>query len=152
MQTDDTDRRLLRQLQAAPDLAIAELADRANVSAATARRRLERMRAAGLLRGPRAVIDWEALGYRVEVSLRIAIDKTVPGAFDLFLDEARKIPEVTEIQTFLGRVDLRLSVRARDMADYQRLYRDRILALPHMADIEALVRVATVFERESLPL
>ncbi|WP_138466892.1 Lrp/AsnC family transcriptional regulator [Poseidonocella sp. HB161398] len=152
MHIDDTDRRLLRQLQADPALGFAELADRANVSAATARRRLERLREAGVLNGPRAVIDWDALGYRVEVSLRIAIDKTVPGAFDRFLEEARKIPEVTEIQTFLGRVDLRLSVRARDMADYQRIYRDRILSLPHMADIEALVRVATIFERESLPL
>ena len=152
MQTDDTDRRLLRQLQADPALAIADLAERANVSAATARRRLDRLREAGVLNGPRAVIGWDALGYRVEVSLRIAIDKTVPGAFERFLDAARAIPEVTEIQTFLGRVDLRLSVRARDMADYQRIYRDQILTLPHMADIEALVRVATVFERESLPL
>lgn len=152
MQTDETDRRLLRQLQAAPDLPVTELAERAHVTPATARRRLERLRAAGVLRGPRAVIDWAALGYEVEVSLRIALDKTVPGAFDAFLDAAREIPEVTEIQTFLGRVDLRLSVRARDMADYQRLYRDRILSLPHIADIEALVRVATIFERESLPL
>lgn len=152
MQIDETDRRLLRQFQADPGLPIADLAERANVSTATARRRLDRLRETGVLRGPRAVIDWDALGYRVEVSLRIAVDKTVPGAFDEFMAAARKIPEVTEIQTFLGRVDLRLSVRARDMADYQRLYRDQILGLPHMADIEALVRVATIFERESLPL
>lgn len=152
MQVDETDRRLLRQLQAAPDLPTVELAERANVTPATARRRLDRLRDAGILKGPRAVIGWAALGYDVEVSLRIALDKTVPGAFDAFVSAAREIPEVTEIQTFLGRVDLRLSVRARDMADYQRLYRDHILALPHIADIEALVRVATIFERESLPL
>lgn len=152
MQIDETDRRLLRQFQADPGLPIADLAERASVSVATARRRLDRLRETGVLRGPRAVIDWDALGYRVEVSLRIAVDKTVPGAFEEFMEAARRIPEVTEIQTFLGRVDLRLSVRARDMADYQRLYRDQILGLPHMADIEALVRVATIFERESLPL
>jgi len=152
MQIDETDRRLLRQLQADPDLSINDLAERANVTPATARRRLDRLREAGVMRGPRAVIDWAALGWRVEVSLRIQLDKTVPGAFDQFVAAARAIPEVNEIQTFLGRVDLRLSVLARDMADYQRLYRDHILALPHMADIEALVRVATIVERESLPL
>jgi Lrp/AsnC family transcriptional regulator len=33
------------------------------------------------------------------------------------------VPEVLEIQTFLGRVDVRLSVIARDMAHYQEIYR-----------------------------
>lgn len=152
MQTDETDRRLLRQFQADASLSIADLADRANVTPATARRRLDRLREAGIFRGPRVVIDWAALGYEVEVSLRLTLDKTNPDAFDQCLAAAREIPEVTEIQTFLGRVDLRLSVLARDMEHYQQIYRDRILRLPHIADIEALMRVATILERESLPL
>jgi len=59
---------------------------------------------------------------------------------------------VVEIQTFLGRVDVRLYVIARDMAHYQQLYRDRILALPHIAELEALMTVATLKNDESLPL
>jgi Lrp/AsnC family transcriptional regulator len=59
---------------------------------------------------------------------------------------------VLEIQTFLGRVDLRLSVIARDMAQYQQLYRDRILTLPHIADIEALMHIARVKSDETLPI
>ena len=47
------------------------------------------------------------------------------------------------IQTFLGRVDVRLSVIARDMPHYQTIYRKQILTLPHIADIEALMHVAT---------
>lgn len=78
------------------------------------------MAQAGLLRGNHAVIDWAALGYSVEVSLRITLDKTVPTAFDEFTESARAIPEVLEIQSFLGRVDTRLSVIARDMAHYRR--------------------------------
>ncbi|MFO7920506.1 MAG: Lrp/AsnC ligand binding domain-containing protein, partial [Nioella sp.] len=98
------------------------------------------------------VIDWNALGYTVEVSLRITLDKTQDRAFDAFLAAAREIPEVQEIQTFLGRVDTRLSVLARDMAHYQEVYRERILALPHIADIEALMHVATIKDAETLPL
>jgi Lrp/AsnC family transcriptional regulator len=33
-----------------------------------------------------------------------------------------------------------------------RIYRDRILALPHIADIEALMLVATIKDAEGLPL
>jgi Lrp/AsnC family transcriptional regulator len=104
------------------------------------------------LRGTRAVIDWRALGWSVEVSLRFTLDKTQPDAFDAFLAAARAVPEVLEIQTFLGSVDARLAVIARDMAHYQRIYRERILTLPHIADIEALMHVARLEEREALPL
>ncbi|MCE8442368.1 Lrp/AsnC family transcriptional regulator, partial [Rhodovulum sulfidophilum] len=55
---DDADRRLLRYLQAEPALSTADLAERAGLTAATCWRRLEKLRAKGVLRGIRAVIDW----------------------------------------------------------------------------------------------
>ena len=149
---DDLDRRILRQLQAEPALSHSELGERAGVSALKVTRRLGRLQEAGILKGQHAIINWAALGYAVGVSLRITLDKTQPRAFDDFMDAAREIAEVTEIQTFLGRVDVRLSVIARDMPHYQDIYRDQILALPHIADIEALMTVATVKADESLPL
>ncbi len=149
---DDTDRRILRQLQADPTLSGAELAERAGINAATCWRRLERLRERGVLRGSRAVIDWRALGYTVEVSLRVTLDKTVPRAFEDLADAARQIPEVLEIQTFLGQVDVRLGLIARDLAHYQQLYRERILTLPHIADLEALMHVARIKTDETVPL
>ncbi|MEM8774362.1 MAG: Lrp/AsnC family transcriptional regulator [Pseudomonadota bacterium] len=149
---DDIDRRILRQYQHDPELRTADLAEVCSVPTATCARRLERMTSAGVLRGNHAVIDWRTLGYEVEVSLRITLDKTNPRAFDEFTEDARNIPEVIEIQTFLGRVDMRLSVIARDMAHYQEIYRDAILTLPHIADIEALMLVARIKSDEVLPL
>jgi Lrp/AsnC family transcriptional regulator len=149
---DDTDRRILRQYQHDPTLGPAELAQLAGVTPATCARRLDRMTQAGIIRGNHAVINWRALGYEVEVSLRITLDKTAPRAFDEFMQDARNIPEAVEIQTFLGRVDVRLSVIARDMAHYQEIYRTAILTLPHIADIEALMHVARIKTDEVLPL
>jgi Lrp/AsnC family transcriptional regulator len=149
---DDIDRRLLRLLQDDPGAPQADLADRARLTTSTAARRLERLRAEGIVRGDHAVIDWAALGYAVEVSLRFTLDKTDPRAFDDFLAAARAVPEVIAIQTFLGRVDVRLSVIARDLAHYQEIYRARILTLPHIADLEALMHLATIREEERLPL
>ncbi|NNL36629.1 MAG: Lrp/AsnC family transcriptional regulator [Silicimonas sp.] len=149
---DDTDRRLLRHFLAEPDLATGDLADRAGLTAASCWRRLEKLTAAGVIRGRHAKIDWRALGYEVEVSLRITLDKTNPRAFDDFIAAARGVPEVTEIQTFLGRVDVRIVVLARDMPHYQEVYRDRILPLPHIADIEALMTVAAIKTEAGLPV
>lgn len=152
MQIDDMDRRLLRYYQADPGISAAALAQLCGLTRAACWRRLERLRSGGVIRGLRGVIDWRKLGYGVEVSLRVSVDKTSQGSVDAVIAKARKIPEVVEIQTFLGRVDLRLSVRAKDMQHYQRIYRDHILTLPHIADIEALVRVATIKEDENLPI
>ena len=149
---DDTDRRLLRQLQNDPAATLQALAARAGVSAQLATRRLERLRANGVLKGQRARIDWRALGYAVEVSLRFTLEKSDPNAFERFIAAAREVPEVIEIQTFLGRVDVRLSVIARDLRHYHDLYRARIVTLPHVADIEALMQLATIKTDERLPI
>jgi Lrp/AsnC family transcriptional regulator len=152
MPIDDADRRLLRHLQADPDLGIAALAARANLTESTASRRLDRLRARGILCGVEGVIDWRRLGWDVAVSLRFTLDKTDPRAFDDFLAGARAVPEVLEIQTFLGRVDARLYVIARTLTHYQEVYRTRILTLPHVADIEALMHIAEIKSGKGLPL
>lgn len=152
MLIDETDRRILRHALADPAASRADLAERAGVTPATLWRRMERLADQGAIKGLRAVIDWHAMGYAVEVSLRFTLDKTNPRAFDEFIDAARLVPEVIGIETFLGRVDVRLNVIARDMAQYQEIYRNRILALPHIAEVEALMLIATIKESEGLPL
>jgi Lrp/AsnC family transcriptional regulator len=150
--SDATDRRILRQLLADPDVSNADLAERAGVTPASLWRRLDRMREAGVIQAIETRIDWRKLGYEVEVSLRFTLDKTEPRAFDDFIAAARLVPEVIEIQTFLGSVDLRLSVIARDMAHWQQIYRESILTLPHVADSDALMLVSTIKNVQALPL
>ena len=149
---DSTDRRILRQLLAEPEAANDTLAERAGVTSAALWRRLERMREAGVVKGVQARIDWRAMGWAVEVSLRFTLDKTNPRAFDEFLAALRQVPEVIEIQSFLGSVDWRASVIARDMAHWQQVYRDRILTLPHLAELDALMLVATIKDSGELAL
>ncbi|WBU51920.1 Lrp/AsnC family transcriptional regulator [Paracoccus sp. SCSIO 75233] len=149
---DEADRRILRQLLADPDQPAARLAERAGVTPATLWRRLEKLRASGVIQRQEARIDWRKLGYEVEVSLRFTLDKTNPRAFDEFTAAAREVPEVIEIQTFLGSVDFRLSVIARDMAHWQEIYRERILTLPHVEASDALMLVSTIKNSVELPL
>jgi Lrp/AsnC family transcriptional regulator len=148
----DTDRRMLRLWQSDPSLSVADLASAVGQSAAKTTRRIDQMVDMGVIESVGHDVDWGKLGYSVEVSLRITLDKTQARAFDEFIDAARGVPEVIEVQTFLGRVDVRLSVIARNMAHYQQLYRINILTLPHIADVEALMQVATVKSDVGLPL
>tara|TARA_B100000963_G_scaffold179055_1_gene155617 strand:- start:208 stop:585 length:378 start_codon:yes stop_codon:yes gene_type:complete len=115
-------------------------------------RKLSKLRNEGIILGKEAIINWQKLGFDVEVSLRITLDKTQSSAFDEFLAAARLIPQVIELQTFVGRVDVRLSVIAKDMADYQHIYREQILKLPHMSDVEALLHISRIKSYEVLPV
>lgn len=149
---DDIDRSLMRQLQGDATLSVAQLAELTGLSQTPCARRLDRLERDGVIAGRDVVIDLAALGYDVEVSLRVTLDKTARLAFDEFIAGAKEVPEVTTIQTLLGRVDVRLTVIARDLTHYQEIYRERILALPHIADIEALMLVKTVKDNTSLPI
>ena len=112
---DDLDNRILRYLQNDPESSVANLAEKAATTSPVVSRRLAKLQQTGYVLGHELILDWSALGFEVQVSLRVTLDKTEPSAFDEFLSAARNIKEVLEIQTFLGMVDVRLSVVARDM-------------------------------------
>ena len=149
---DDIDRRLLRLLQNDAIRSIPDLDEAAGLSAAPCWRRIEKLEKAGVIRERRVVIDKKKLGFEVQVFLRITLDKTQSNAFDAFIHAARKIPEVETIQTLLGRVDIRMDVIARDLEHYQHLYKTKILALPNIAEIEALMLVSELKNSEGLPI
>ena len=128
MQVDDIDRRLLRHLQDDGSLTMAELAERAGLSSGACWRRVEKLESSGVIEGRELILDYRQMGYAVEVYLRITLDKTQSNAFDEFIRAAQKITEVAAIQSLLGRVDIRMDVRARDLAHYQEIYKTRILA------------------------
>jgi len=149
---DATDLKILKALQFDASLSVSDLGKRSGVSAAVVTRRIAAMERAGVIEGWTVDLDPRALGYEVSVSLRITLDKTAPRAFDDFIAAAREVAEIDAIQTLLGRVDVRLNVLARDLEHYQEIYRDKILALPNVLDIEALMLISDVKTVHELPL
>ena len=146
------DRRMLRILQTEPEASLSVLADKIGISGSALTRRLVDLRQKNIIKRTRATVDWKALGYEIEVSLRIRFDKSSPRALDEIIAAARQIDEVIEIQTFIGQVELRLGVIAFDLAHYQQLYRSKILTLPHLVDIEALMHIGRIKNERLLPL
>jgi Lrp/AsnC family transcriptional regulator len=152
LEVDNMDRRLLRLLQEDAGQSVARLAEEAGLSTGACWRRLERLERDGVILGREVEIDYRALGFDIQVFLRVTLDKTRPDAFDSFLRAARLVPEVDEIQTLLGRVDIRLEVRARNLAHYQQIYREQILALPNISEIEALMLVSEMKNTTRIPV
>ncbi|MDV7144183.1 Lrp/AsnC family transcriptional regulator [Tropicimonas sp. TH_r6] len=150
IELDQTDRALLRALREDATLATGELGRRLGLSQPAAWRRLKRLTESGVLAGRRLVLDREALGFGVTVFLGIKLATKGRVSLDEFERAAAAIPEVQTIEHVLGLYDYRLRVVARDLSDFERVLRRRIMTLPGAGNVEANVLMSE--ERLAGPL
>ncbi len=147
---DDLDRDLLRALARDGRASAGALSRRFGVSQPVAWRRIRRMRDAGILRGPRLILDNQALGYGVTVFLGVKLAARGRVALEDFERAVSAIPEVQTVEHVLGLYDYRLRVVARDIPDFERILRRRIMTLPGAGEVEANVLLSE--ERRPGPL
>ena len=136
---DDTDRAILRELVAEGTLSAGELGRRLRLSQPAAWRRVRRLEDAGVLKGLAVEVDRETLGFGVTVFLGIKLATKGRVSLEDFERAATAIPEVQVVQHVLGLFDYRLRVVARDLTDFERVLRRRIMTLPGVGNVEANV-------------
>ncbi|WP_391483260.1 Lrp/AsnC family transcriptional regulator [Nereida sp. NH-UV-3] len=102
-------------------------------------RRLQKLQAAGVFKGRRVKLDAEKLGFGVTVFLGVKLATKGRVSLDDFERAVIAIPEVQTAEHMLGLYDYRLRVVARDLADFERILRRRIMTLPGAGDVEANV-------------
>lgn len=147
---DDTDRGMLRALSLEGDLTAGALGRRFGLSQPAAWRRVKRMEEAGILSGLRLEVDRAALGFGVTVFLGVKLATKGRVSLEDFERAVQAIPEVQVVQHVLGMFDYRLRVVARDIADFERVLRRRIMTLPGLGQVEANVLLTE--ERRMGPL
>ena len=147
---DDLDRALLRELSLEGDLSAGELGRRFGLSQPATWRRVKRLEEAGLLSGLRVEVDRAALGFGVTVFLGVKLATKGRVSLEDFERAVQAIPEVQVVQHVLGLFDYRLRVVARDIADFERVLRRRIMTLPGLGQVEANVLLTE--ERRPGPL
>jgi len=144
---DTTDRALLRALRDDATQTAAELGRALGLSQPAAWRRVRRLTEAGAIAGRRLVLDREALGFGVTVFLGVKLAGKGRPSLQNFERAVSAIPEVQTVEHVLGLYDYRLRVTARDLPDFERVLRRRIMALPGVGPVEANV----LLSEERLP-
>jgi Lrp/AsnC family transcriptional regulator, leucine-responsive regulatory protein len=147
---DDIDRAMLRALSLEGDISAGALGRRFGLSQPAAWRRVRRMEEAGIIRGLRMEVDRAALGFGVTVFLGVKLATRGRVSLEDFERAVQAIPEVQVVQHVLGLFDYRLRVVARDIADFERVLRRRIMTLPGLGQVEANVLLTE--ERRMGPL
>ena len=122
LHVDATDRRILSLLLEDGRRTYDDIAGRVRLSAPSVKRRVDRLRASGALRGFTAVVDHAALGWGTEALVELFYR---PGTT---LDEVGRTlgahPEVVEAWSVTGEADAIARVRTEDNVDLERLIID----------------------------
>ena len=147
---DPLDRTLLRALVADGTRTAASLARERDLSPSLVARRMRRLEEGGAIRGRRVVLDRAALGFGVTVFLGVKLAAKGRVSLEDFERAVTAIPEVQTVQHVLGLYDYRLRVVARDISDFERVLRRRIMTLPGVGSVDANVLLSE--ERRPGPL
>ncbi len=136
---DDIDRGLIRALVRDASQSASALGRRFGLSQPATWRRIRRLEQAGVIRGRRLRLNAEALGFGVTVFLGVKLATKGRVSLDDFERAVAAIPEVQTVEHVLGLYDYRLRVVARDLPDFERVLRRRIMTLPGAGEVEANV-------------
>jgi Lrp/AsnC family transcriptional regulator, leucine-responsive regulatory protein len=147
---DDLDRGILRILGSDGTVSAGEIGRVLGLSQPAAWRRVRRLEDAGVLAGRRVEVDREKLGFGVTVFLGVKLATKGRVSLEDFERAVQAIPEVQVVQHVLGLFDYRLRVVARDLSDFERVLRRRIMTLPGVGNVEANVLLTE--ERRPGPL
>ncbi|WP_324753038.1 Lrp/AsnC family transcriptional regulator [Roseovarius sp. Pro17] len=136
---DDMDRRILRALVQDATQSASALGRKLGLSQPATWRRVKRLHDTGVIKGQRLDLDRERLGFGVAVFLGVKLATKGRVSLDDFERAVSAIPEVQSVEHILGVFDYRLRVVARDISDFERVLRRRIMTLPGVGDVEANV-------------
>ncbi|MFG1676245.1 Lrp/AsnC family transcriptional regulator [Micromonospora sp. NPDC049282] len=114
MQIDAVDQRIIALLVADARASYADIGTRVSLSAPAVKRRVDRLRAAGVIRGFTAVVDPAAVGWTTEAFVELfCAGRTTPAQIGV---AARRHPEVVGAYTVSGEADALVHLRAADIS------------------------------------
>ena len=145
MNIDETDRRILHELQLDARRPNTELAAAANVSPSTIVNRLRSLEERNVIRGYHADVDDAALGRNVEALVSVKLRPKTPAAVDAFLEAAWSFEETVAVWLVTGEYDALVQLSARDMATLSQTVLTSISSAPNVID----ERTSIVFQHRT---
>ena len=148
---DRVDLKILRLLQNNGRLSNAELAETAGVSPATCHRRTQRLFDEGFIARVRAMVAPRKVGMGTLVMVGVVLDRSTPESFAAFEAAVLELKEVLDCNLVAGDFDYLLKIRVRDMADFNKLHGQKLIALPGVRQTRTFFVMKEVKENARLP-
>jgi DNA-binding Lrp family transcriptional regulator len=145
---DSIDDRILRILTTDGRASFATIGSAVNLSAPAVKRRVDRLRAAGVITGFTARVDPGAVGWSTEAYVEVFCNRRVSGAE--IKQRLEPYPEVVEAMTVTGDADALLHMYASDTRHFERVL-SRISAESFVARTRSVLVLSPLLRRDYTP-
>src|SRR5262245_24797319 len=133
---DDVDQRIIASLVSDARASYAEIGSVVALSAPAVKRRVDRLRAAGVIKGYTAVVDPAAVGWTTEAFVELyCTGRTTPAQIAM---AAKRHPEVVSAYTVSGEADALVHLRAADIGHLENAL-ERLRAEPFVTSTRSMV-------------
>ena len=140
---DAVDQRIIALLVADARASFAEIGARVSLSAPAVKRRVDRLRVSGVIKGFTAVIEPAAVGWTTEAFVELfCTGRTTPAQITL---AARRHPEVIGAYTISGQADALVHLRAADIGHLEQAL-ERLRAEPFVTSTRSMVVLSRLVE------
>ena len=151
-QLDRIDRAILKALQSDASISNVMLAGKVNLSPPACLRRVERLKALGVIKGIVALLNPSALDAGTLVFLGVVLDRSTPESFADFEKAVQQVSQCLECHVVTGEVDFFMLVRTKDNESYNRLHAEQLLYLPGVRQIRTFMVLKEVLSKTALPI
>ena len=149
---DDTDRKILAELQKDGRLSVTELGDRIGLSLSPCHRRVRALEHSGVISDYRANIDAAKVGLNFSAIVFATLREGSRENVHAFEKALWAIPEITQAERLFGDPDYMLHVVTEDLKAFQALYDESLLALPSVLRLTSTLVMKSIFQNRPLPL
>ena len=149
---DRTDRAIVRRLQADGRIPNVELADAVSLSPSACLRRVKALEGDGIIAGYRAEVDRVRAGLGLTVFLELTVEGHSRQTSARIEQALMAIPAIVACYVISGTADFLAEVAVPDLASYEQVLLDQILAVPAVVNARSTFAIRTVLSRGPLPL
>jgi Lrp/AsnC family transcriptional regulator len=135
---DETDRRILREMQSDSSRPVTQLAEAVGLSHAPCWRRIQRLRSDGFIAREVAVLDRSKVGFDLEMFVFLKISALGRANIAETRRYVTQHKRVIGAYVLLGNFDLMLHVVARNIRDYETFYFEHLSASTYLSEINSM--------------
>lgn len=147
---DSKDLRILRILQRNGSVPVADIAEQIDLSVNACWRRVKRLQEETVARQV-AILEPERFGFGLTAFVSVRTNEHNEAWLQTFSEGISKIDEVVEFYRLSGQYDYLLKILAKDVADYDRVYK-RIIKIAPLSDVSSSFAMERIKSTTALPI
>ena len=148
---DAIDWKILKELQGDGRMTNVELASRVGISAPPCLRRVRALEELGVIRGYRALLASDKLGFEVTVFAMVHLASQAEADLNAFSDKVRAWPIVRECHTVSGDMDFVMKCVAPDITSFQAFVND-LIATPNVRNVRTVLTLGAIKDEGAVPM